>query len=207
MKRLFVLIASLLLPCLCLGQELAMTSPAILSGGVAAAGASCPADGSPDITFDNAETYTRNNVAAASYYIGSFWTAPASKQICKIGVRLSLGAGTIVGHTYTLKIWTTSTLALSAVITDGSSTGVAGSDAWSGTWVYFAFSGNPSVTASTVYAITLSNGVNDEYNYANLSFADAVAGVTEDANRWSSNGTNNQNSDSYDMAVKIFYYD
>lgn len=126
--------------------------------------ASCPADDAPDIdatTYDGRIYFSQTT---DNHYFGTTWTAAESKQVCKVAFML-LREGDISAYTFTAKIWTLNAGALDTIIANGTSEGVAGNNAWDNTWVVFTFTGNPSVSASTTYGVTVESSTDSGTNY------------------------------------------
>ena len=180
---------------------------AIMSGGGGGVGVanSCPADGSPDIVHDVNDNRLGVGDSTDHQYFGLYWTAPTTKQICKVAFNLTRDSGTITGYTYTAKIWTLTGTDLNAVVDGGVSSAVAGSQDWVDTDVVFTFGDYPSVSGSTTYAITVEQNTISASDYITANFSNTVSG-TDYLGRWDSASGGTQWTDKTPM-IKIYYYD
>jgi len=131
----------------------------------AAAGGSCPADGSPSESNDT--TAGSNTYGAGRLYFGQAqWQNDGTiRTVCKLGF-LMRGNGT--GKTFTATIWTMTTINLNAV--QATSDGVAGANWSSDTWVYYTFPTPFATQTSTNYALLVAPdsamGGNDMTGYS-----------------------------------------
>jgi len=205
-----VVLLFLLIPvqwCFAQDVQLARLSPAMVGGGVPAAGASCPADGSPDYVYDGANADKQIGIEAGKYYIGTTWNSGTERTICKIGFELYKSAGDISGKTFYVELWTKSGNNLDALVTNGTSTGVAGNNSWDATWVYFAFDNHPVLSASTNYAVTISMHEVDADNYARIYLDySGTSNETSYIQTWNSSKTY-IGADDYEASLKVYYYD
>lgn len=188
--------------------------PMILGGGVVAAGggASCPADGSPDINITGPDTLGLFTLDDRGYGGGIYYNTTAEKNICKLGFYLLSIGGNISGKTYTMKIWQLAApnSALPAnPITNGTSATISGATMAAGNWYYFSFSGNPTVAQSTNYAFTIDQGGGDESNNINSNCnAEADSSPFIAVNRWAwDDKANTLYIDPGFMSIKVYYYD
>lgn len=191
------------------GAVLTLADPAMV-GRTRPAGSSlsCPPDGSPDISQDGTSTQSIGEIAAYRFH-GCFYTAPATKQLCKVGFKLKTSGGDISGKTYTAYVYTLSGTTLDSVITNGTSTGISGSVV-TGTaaTVLFPFTGNPTLNSGTTYAIVVTPGSTDATNFcigyynSSGSMADATFGLWRDnlQNSYNPGGTS-------DAACSVYWYD
>jgi hypothetical protein len=178
-------------------------------GGVAAVSASCPADGSPDLSFganpDNVAEVSNNNYSG---YIGARIYPSVTKQICKVGFELSLGGGSISSKTYYAEIRSESAAyTIGSAITNGTSDGVTGSNAWDHTTVYFTFATPPTISSGTYYYIIIRSTL-DASNYA-LAWL-RVTGVDSGVEHAKCDSTSNdcrQDLLTKDTTMRVYYYD
>lgn len=183
-------------------------APRVSSFRTQASSLSCPPDGSPDISQDGTSTQSIGEIAAYRFH-GIFYTPPSTMQLCKVGFKLKTQSGDISGKTYTAYIYTLSGTTLSSVIADGTSTGISGS-AITGTaaTVLFPFTGNPTLSSGTTYAIVVTPGSTDASNFCigyyngSGSMSDATFGLWRDnlQNSYNPGGTS-------DAACSLYWYD
>ncbi len=204
-NRALCVLALLVVP-LSFGQQSAL-SPRVGTFSKPVAGLSCPDDGSPDITANLSTTQAFGEIAAYRFH-GFFYTPSTTKQLCKVGFKLKTGTGDVSGKTYTAYVYTLSGTTLSSVISDGTSAGVSGS-VITGTaaTVIFTFSGNPTLSSGTTYAIVVTPGSTDASNYClgyygSGSMADASFGL------WRDNLQNSYNPlGTSDCSASLYWYD
>lgn len=109
--------------------------------------------------------------ANTGFYAGqTVWTNGSNRNIKQITVPLAKNTGTIVGQTFTLRIWTLDAGTGALVTNVASSTGVAGSDAWNLTNVDFTFASAYSYGAGTSIGFTIDSGTDSASNFANGYF-------------------------------------
>jgi len=183
----------------------------IAGGQTVVSGASCPADGSPDIIdgVNGGDTTTLNNGSDTEYYVGGFWTPGVTKSICKIGFLLNYREGNVETDIYAgiYEIVNGDDLD-SSVITNGLSAAVTGSSGWSSTWVYFDFSGNPEVSASTQYGVVIySAGMDNDNNISVQSEGSEGSVVFEFTKCKLSNSDCRDDWPNDSVSIKVFYYD
>lgn len=191
-----------------IGQQSAL-APRVSAFRAQAAGLSCPADGSPDITQDGTTTQSLGEISAYGYH-GFFYVTPATKQLCKIGFKMKTVAGDISGKTYTAYVYTLSGTTLNSVITDGTSTGISGS-VITGTaaTVLFPFTGNPTLTSGTTYAIVVTPGSTDATNYCLCYYnnSGAMADSTLGLWRMDTKASSFNPGGTVDAACSLYWYD
>ncbi len=137
------------------------------------------------------------------YYVGQYgWSDGSPRTIGKVAIPLTKAAGDISGLTYVVKIWSDSSGALGSVL--ATSTGVAGSNSWSGTEVEFVFPTPYAASASTFYHFTCESGTSSGSNYASVGFNSTFPPAGALA-RWSSAGANTVNFiGTFAMRFKIY---
>lgn len=110
------------------------------------------------------------STASDRYYRGFYLpsnTITGTISVCAIGLRLSLGGGSIAGKTFTVSVYTVSAdhdANLGTLI--ATSNGVTGSNSWLNTNVMFSFGSRFNMSNGTIYAIVVTDGEVDATNYA-----------------------------------------
>jgi hypothetical protein len=104
---------------------------------------------------------TTVNAGDAERYVGGLINLASGGSVDTITFVLTHTGTTIAGKTYTCYIYSLTGNDLNAVVSNGTSTGVTGSDGWSSTTVTFTFPVRPTISSSTSYGVVLSTGVTD----------------------------------------------
>ena len=172
----------------------------------------CPDNAFPDVqeatdSNDDQLYVGRNNSPNFSAGQGLYSDA-TTRTICKVGFFVSTGAGNTSAKTYVVKIYTMTGDNLNAVITNGTSDVVTGFNSGTYTWVYFTWSGaRPVMTGGTTYAFVLeSTSAVDALNYIQAQ-APLLTTISGNKFGWDSSGVAQINSATYEMNIKIFWYD
>lgn len=194
--------------------QMARMNVTTVGGGVpVAGGASCPAEGSPDVDFN--PTYAGIDKigwpASNNNYKGLSYTPASNVTICRIGFRFrdldTPNNCVVTAYIYTATGTGDSTHPDTLVATS-TNTHTWDSEWADGTWKYFTFN-NASLTGSTRYIVIVGNGnVESEYNYVALENGTAsVSGIewqcAYDQTDWAGGcyrGTETP-------AIRIYYYD
>ena len=118
------------------------------------------------------------------------WQNGSEVCICKVSVILDHKLGDVTGNTYTVSIYTQTGDNLNAVVTNGTSAGVTGSNDWSADTIDFNFSPCATVSASTNYSIVINHD-NDfnASNYVRAYYDDEADSLTGIAARFGIDGT------------------
>jgi hypothetical protein len=181
MKKLIILIAILLLPSLCWGQELARLSPAIVSGRVAAVAQTCTlldsqttSDDSTNLGYSTDQTYGGQK----DYNFSS------STKLCRLTFRSHAEFGTLTGYTYTAYVMTPSTNDIvygSPVCTSSNSPGAPGA----GNNIVFDFSG---CTVSGTYSLVVKANTINSSNWIKLGERASGGTLSGGMGRWNATG-------------------
>lgn len=143
---------------------------------------------------------------SSEYYWGFYnFNDSTSRTFTRIGWKLTKAAGTIVGKTFTCRIWTMSGSNLGTEI--ATSTGRTGDDAWNQTVVNFDFPSPATLSSGTNYTITIDMGGVDGSNYANILWNSTGSYVSAaPANRawFTGAGTISGNNGGYSPQAKFY---
>lgn len=189
------------------GQNLTLSDGAFVGslGPAVAGSASCPSDGSPDVTSDGASTQIITDSDAYRFH-GAFYTPAATKQLCKVGFKLKTGAGDVSAKTYTAYVYSLSGTTLDTVLATSSAVAGTAIPGTAGT-VIFTFSGNPTLTGGTQYAIVVSSGETDAVNYI-LGYYGTGSVAESEYGLWRSIFTSSYApGGSIDCAFSLYWYD
>ena len=174
--------------------------------------ATCPSDANPDVqeaTNSNDDEMSFGRNATPNFSVGQGGYSDATtRTICKVGFFIRVGAGTTTAKTYVVKIYTMTGDALNAVITNGTSDVVTGFNSGTYVWTYFSWSGaKPVMTGGTTYAFVLeATSAVDAANYL-LAQAPLLTTISGNKMGWDNAGVAEINSATYEMNIKIFWYD
>ncbi len=188
-------------------------TPGSSSGSAGPSGASCPADGSPDVVSPVTTPVGGIRVGYSSTWeaIGTKWTVPSTKVICKLGFQcLAAGDPDAINYRAVILLDADNT-----IVTNGVSDITPGTempDPYG--WVYFDWTGNkPILTADTAYDFIVyrdDHGLN-ETNYIRLGNHDQQAGGFEDIHNfhWNVDHWEWQAllDDAFDVIMSVYYYD
>jgi hypothetical protein len=174
--------------------------------------ATCPDNASPDVqeatdSNDDELSLGRNN--SPNFSVGQgLYSDATTRTICKVGFFIRVGAGNTSAKNYVVKIYTMTGDALNTVIANGTSDVVTGFNSGTFVWTYFSWSGaKPVMTGGTTYAFVLeATSAVDAANYI-LAQAPLLSTISGNKMGWSNLGVAEINSATYEMNIKIFWYD
>jgi len=174
-------------------------------------GASCPAEGSPDLENATHDNQSVIGNSTTNQYAGVIFQDTVNRSICRYCTIMDRITGDISGYTYTAKVWSLDgSNNLNAVITNGTSANVSGNNDWSrsgSTWACWTWSTPPTMTANTPYAITIEQNTISASNYAGVAFVDGSTSSTiANLLHADSSGTTTIRTDK-ESTVRIYYYD
>lgn len=171
--------------------------------------ASCKAEPFLD-TFTDGITKINGTATSSVHFIGAAGYTPTSdKKICKAEFKLDCKYASCSTTTYYAALYTKSGTSLDTIVGEVSS-GVTGSNAWSGTTVTFTFPGSsyPEITTSGTYAIVYySDPVGDG---AGTSMTMAYTSEVSDLHGgWAQYATDKIRTDyaSATMQVRLYAYE
>lgn len=202
----------LLLSACSLFAQINISNPFYVAGVLkpASGAASCPADGSPDISQTATGDFAHFGRTTGQYYIGQRWPADQpERRICKITVQVDSGAGDTSTKTWVAQIFTMSGNDLNTVVANGTSATVSGNNPASTAELQFTWVTPPTLTASTAHAIVISlasgaavdSGV---YDYLDASTTDLIIGSFA---LWDDTKALTADFTTKDLYIKIYYYD
>jgi len=180
-----------------------------LQSGAASGGGGCPADGSPSTNTTGSTGYAFLPINSAEIYIGqNQWTDDGTpRTICKVGFQLTKNSGDISGKTFTAYIYTnysTGNFYINAGSPSATSTGILGTNTWSGTMVRFSFPTPFTTTANQQYAIVVNCGAEDGAN--NVQFdKGASSQITGYAEYFDAAGVPGLTSGTADVVMEIYW--
>ena len=167
---------------------------------------SCPADGSPDVSYgtgsDSSQVVGNED---ADFYVGNYYTAPGNITICKISFRLEKSFGNLSGKTYYAKIFNNSAGNLGTLVTNGTSTGVTGAD-WNYALVPFSFPDHPVLTSSSSYIVVVYTAL-DVANVAQMYKTTTDASAAVQATKCTEAGVCRDDMTTHESEMQVYYYD
>lgn len=161
----------------------------------------------PDLSQSSHYDYHWVGDTTSDSYSGFYFRDTVSRSICKVSFSLSKEGGLINTYTYTAQVWTTSGNNLSAVVTNGTSTGITGRNSWAHTLVTFTFPTPPSLTANTLYAIVVTCNTVNRSNFVDVDYYNAAPTSPIQGRLTIADSSGNATRDNTTTGVyQIYYY-